>query len=55
MTLDEAVKALVEEFSIEDYIYDVRDRVGGSWDHPRVVRFSDVVMTLKEHIAKEAE
>lgn len=58
MTVHEAIKALIEEFSIEDMVYHVRERaaesgdnyVGNSWMHPKVVRFSEVVTTLKKAI-----
>lgn len=54
MTPHEIAKALIEEFHIEDYIYDVREStyedksfVGSSWDHPKVQRFSDVCDELR--------
>lgn len=52
MTLDEAIVALVDEFSLGDFIYNVRENLdlrdfkGNSWDHPRVMRFSDAVVAL---------
>jgi len=59
MTLDEAIKILVEEFSIGDYVYDVRERAGGteghtgsSWEHPKVLRFSEAVTVLEQHVKK---
>jgi hypothetical protein len=61
MTLDEAIVALIDEFSIGDSIYEVRERSlndrewyqanphATSWDHPKVTRFSEAVSTLEEH------
>lgn len=54
MTLEDAIVALVDEFSIGDMIYHVRESsdyrefAGNSWDHPRVVKFSDAVVALTE-------
>lgn len=60
MTLDEAIVALVDEFSISDSVYDVRERTlsdsqwyrdnpdASGWDHPKVKRFSDAVTALEQ-------
>ncbi len=59
MTREEAIDALVNEFHIGDYVYNVRERVtedrewfmanpqASSWDHPKVKRFSDAVTALR--------
>lgn len=45
---------LLDRFSIEDRIYDVRDRAdltnfsGNSWDHPDVTAFSEAIEYLKK-------
>ena len=59
MTLTEALKVVVEEEHLEDFIYTVRERAcqsgdgykGKSWDHPRVKRFNEAVRILKQHIS----
>lgn len=58
MDLKEAIKVLVNEEHLGDFIYNIRDRVnssgerfeGSSWDHPRVKRFSDAVKALEDYI-----
>jgi len=58
MTLKEAIKILVEDESIGDFIYNIRERAldsefeGNSWDHPRVIRYSNAVERLKEELKK---
>lgn len=54
MTLKEAIKVLVDEEHIGDFVYDIKERAyedrsfkGNSWDHPRVKRFSDAVAALE--------
>lgn len=44
----DACRVLVNDFSIEDYIYDVREREGDGWHGPRVEAFSKAVMVLKQ-------
>ena len=60
MTLRTAIKILVEEEHIGDFVYNVRERAlddsnykGNSWDHPRVKRFSDAVTALEIWLANE--
>lgn len=55
MELDEALKVLLIDESIGDFIYTIRDRVasdpafpGETWEHPRVKAFSDAVEKLRE-------
>jgi hypothetical protein len=57
MELKEAIRILLKEEHLEDWIYDVRERThedsgwkGDSWEHPRVVRFGEVCNTLKEYL-----
>ena len=62
MTLREAIKALVEEYNLDDRIYDVRERILGfddwceanpetsTWEHPKVIRFGEVCMVLKRAV-----
>ena len=58
MTLIEAIRVLVVDAHIEDFIYTVRECAmgehdgyeGSSWDHPRVKRFSDAVSRLKNEL-----
>ena len=54
MTLREAIKVLVKDEYIGDFVYSVRERVlsdteykGSSWDHPRVKHYADAVAALK--------
>lgn len=42
------LKALLDEFSIEDYIYSVRDNEGEGWYGPRVDRFSQLIKEAKD-------
>jgi hypothetical protein len=56
MDIKEAIKILLEEEFIEDWIYDVRDLAsssgdgfkGNMWDHPRVIRFGEICSVLKK-------
>lgn len=56
MTIDEAVVALIDDFSIGDYVYNVRASADlsqlkdgqSSWDHPRVMKFSEAIVVLTE-------
>jgi len=60
MTVEEAIRALLDEYQIGDYVYDVRstaleedpEYTGESWEHPTVKRFADVLDTLRRHIEK---
>lgn len=49
-----ALKVLIEQESIGDFVYDIREREGEGWDGPRVVAFSDAVQVLSEFL-KERE
>lgn len=62
MTLREAIRVLVEEEHIGDFVYNVRERTyedtsykGNSWDHPRVKRFSDAVTALEIWLKNEEQ
>jgi hypothetical protein len=55
MDIREAIKVLLDEESIGDYIYTVRERAGNdatftgnSWDHPRVTRYQEALTALRE-------
>ena len=56
MTLVEAIRVLVREEHIGDFVYNIRERAmgeqdgykGDSWDHPRVKRFSEAVSVLEQ-------
>jgi len=56
MTLKEAIKILIEDEFLGDFVYDIRERClddefkGNSWDHPRVLRFNDAVNRLREEL-----
>lgn len=56
MTLKDAIRIVIVDESIEDLIYQIRDRIedpawlGNTWDHPRVIRYSEAVMRLKEEL-----
>lgn len=59
MELKEAIRILVKDENLGDFIYNVRERAnesgrfkGNSWDHPRVKRFSDAVTRLEEELKK---
>lgn len=66
MTLDEAIKALLDEYHLEDRAEDARDYIwgeeqelpdeqrfkGNRWDHPYVVRFYEICDVLKAHIRR---
>ncbi len=49
MTAEEILKALLEEFFIQDYIYDMRERdreagwEGDNWEGPLVMRYSKLM------------
>lgn len=55
MTAKEAMKILLKDFHIADYVCDVRDYYrgeedgyeGDSWDHPKVKEFSEIIKTLE--------
>lgn len=49
-----ALKVLFVDETIEDYVYDVKERELQGWEGPRVVAFSDACQTLKAFI-KELE
>jgi len=58
MTLKEAIRILIEEEHMEDWIYHVKSAAaedgsrwkGSLWDHPRVQRYSEVCKVLKDHL-----
>ncbi len=57
MTVQEALKVLLREESIEDFIYNVRERAAGdpafkgnTWDHPRITRYNDACQALKAEL-----
>lgn len=57
MTLREALRILVEDEHLGDWIYDIKERTyedatykGRSWDHPRVKRFSDAVAAIEYYV-----
>lgn len=58
MEIKEAIRILLEEEYLADYIYNVRSQAvemdleykGNSWDHPRVKRFEEIVKTLETFI-----
>lgn len=62
MTLYEALKVVVKDEHLADYIYHVREHAmgsgdgytGESWNHPRVKRFSEAVTVLENYV-KENE
>jgi len=55
MTPKEAMKILLKDFHIQDYVYDVRDYhmgendgyEGNSWDHPKVKEFLELIKILR--------
>lgn len=60
MDLKEAIKVLVEDEFIGDFIYNVRERTyedsnfrGNSWDHPRVKRYGNAVAFLENWLKNE--
>ena len=59
MTLNEAIKFLLNEFFLEDQVYHAREMgrsikvdgeywYGSSWDHPFVTKFAEAVATLRK-------
>ena len=56
--LRKAIDDLLNKFHLEDYVYNIREQASGSedgfegnsWDHPDVLRFSEIVTTLKKAI-----
>jgi hypothetical protein len=54
MDLQTALKTLLDDESVGDFIYSIRDRAGesgepfegSSWDHPRVRAYSDAIEAL---------
>lgn len=54
--IKEIANYLIHDFSLEDHVYTVRDRVcedfpeyeGNSWDHSTVNRFTEIWKMLKE-------
>lgn len=63
MTLDEAIDGLLNDHSIEDYIYNVRERSAeteyeegqSSWDRPSVKHFAECCSTLRAHLTDASE
>lgn len=49
----EILKALLEEFHLEDQIYEVREREGRGWEGPQVNRFGDLVQAAKQSVKNE--
>ena len=55
MTLDAAIRYLLDEFHLGDQVYTVRDRAvesgdgfkGNSWDHPMVSKFQAALDALE--------
>lgn len=64
MTKEEAVRALLYEFAIADFIYNIRERIGdeewdwleendlSSWDAPSVKKYSEAISTLEREYPK---
>ena len=56
MTLKEAITYLLDEFHLEDKVYNVRSRsmeedrsfAGNSWEHPAVLKFAEACEALKD-------
>lgn len=56
--LKQALHELLTVYHIGDYVYDVRERAcetgekfeGNSWDHPKVVRFAEIIGILKSYV-----
>jgi hypothetical protein len=63
VTLNEALRILVEEEHLGDWVYDIRERAlsndpdfeGSSWDHPRVKRFGEVFRVIEAHVKATKE
>jgi hypothetical protein len=58
-SLHDAIRVLIHEEHIGDYVYQVRERAlsdpsfsGSTWDHPRVKKFSDAVKRLADEVPK---
>lgn len=62
LTLKEALKVVLKDESIEDFVYNVRDRASESrseedkytdrWELPRVKNFSEAVTVLEKYYAE---
>lgn len=58
MTLAEALRVVIRDESLPDFVYRVRERVseedaeytGSSWAHPRVRRFADACERLEREL-----
>lgn len=55
--VEQGIRELLDDYHLEDFIYNVRDNLdlieefeGSTWDHPRVVRFGEIVTTLRAAI-----
>lgn len=55
--LKQAIKELVTKFALGDMVYTVRERTiedeeyeGDSWEHPDVLRFSEIVTILENAV-----
>lgn len=55
----EALRELLDDYHLEDFIYDVREGLdlpadfeGSTWEHPKVVRFGEIVTTLRESLGE---
>jgi hypothetical protein len=52
-----AIDALLNEFHIGDYVYDVRERaagdsthMGNTWEHPKVKQFNACIEVLRRSL-----
>lgn len=59
MKLDDALRYLVDEFHLSDYVFDVRERAVGaddhnpsidSWEQPAVLRFIDASAAIHDYV-----
>lgn len=57
MDLKEAIKILIKDESIGDFIYAVRERAAqdsanpyNTWDHPRVINYGLAIERLKQEL-----
>jgi hypothetical protein len=50
MTAEEILSELIHDFSIEDFIYEVRNREALGWKGPSVLRYDELMKRAKEII-----
>ncbi len=57
-----AIRVLLNVYHLEDMIYDVRENLelpsdfeGSTWEHPKVVRFGELVQVLKAAVEPTPE